>query len=277
MAERRMFSKKVVDSDIFLDMPLSTQCLYFHLALRADDDGFVNKVKRIMRMIGSNDDDLRILISKDFVKPFESGLIVITHWKVHNYIQKDRYRPTEYPEKLLLTCGRNGIYELISDAPKDDKLSIPEGNEPKCIQDVSETDTERIQVVSIGKDRDNEGKQRDNITNIRPSDDEQNSISSLKSDFERCWNEYPRKCGKKKAFEAFKRSIKRGATVEEILTGIQYYKEDIAAKQLPEQYIKMGSTFFQGECWTDEYGVYLNKPDYSKEKSDIDGLDDIQI
>ena len=79
MAERRMFSKSIIDSDIFLDMPLSTQCLYFHLSMRADDDGFVNKTKRIMRMIGSSDDDLRILIAKNFVLPFKSGLVVITH------------------------------------------------------------------------------------------------------------------------------------------------------------------------------------------------------
>lgn len=270
MAERRMFSKKVVDSDIFLDMPLSTQCLYFHLALRADDDGFVNKVKRIMRMIGSNDDDLRILISKDFVKPFESGIIVITHWKIHNYIQKDRYRPTECPERKLLTYGKNGIYEFVT-----------EENEPKCIQDVSKTDTERTQDVSVDKSKDividiERERVRDNKY-ICPSEDGQATGSSLTSDFEKCWNEYPRKCGKKKAFEAFKRSIKRGATVEEILTGIRYYKEDIVSKQLPEKYIKMGSTFFQGECWTDEYGTIMNQPDYSKEKSDVDDLDDIQI
>ena len=265
MAERRMFSKKVVDSDMFLDMPLSTQCLYFHLALRADDDGFVNKVKRIMRMIGSSDDDLRILIAKDFVKTFESGLIVITHWKVHNYIQKDRYKPSTYPEKLLLTVTNSGIYEYCTEGDE------PE-NEPKCIQTESNTDTECVQVVSVGKSKDNNRVKKE-IINICPSDDEQKSASAILQDFLKCWAEYPRKCGKKKAFEAFKRSIKRGATVDEILIGIRLYVEDIKGKKIPEQYIKMGSTFFQGECWTDEYGSYNNKPDYSKEKSDVDDID----
>lgn len=276
MAERRMFSKKVVDSDIFLDMPLSTQCLYFHLALRADDDGFVNKVKRIMRMIGSNDDDLRILISKDFVKPFESGLIVITHWKVHNYIQKDRYRPTEFPEKQLLTYGKNGIYELVTNQSATEC-------EPKCIQNVSKTDTECTQVVSVGKDslrdRDsNRDRERERDNNIYcPSDDEQSPLSELKKEFEQCWEAYPRKQGKKKAFEAYKRSRKRGASFDEIITGIKYYAEDIRIKGTSMDFVKMGSTFFQGECWTDEYGTIMNKPDYSKEKSDVDDLYDIQI
>ena len=119
MAERRMFSKSIIDSDIFLDMPLSTQCLYFHLSMRADDDGFVNKTKRIMRMIGSSDDDLRILIAKNFVLPFESGLVVITHWKVHNYIQKDRYRPSTEKEKLLITVG----YPILS-LSRDQKVFL---------------------------------------------------------------------------------------------------------------------------------------------------------
>lgn len=263
MAERRMFSKKVVDCDAFLDMPLSTQCLYFHLALRADDDGFVNKVKRIMRMIGSSDDDLRILIAKDFVKTFESGLIVITHWKVHNYIQKDRYRPSTYPEKMLLTVTNSGIYEYCTEQNEQE-------NEPICIQTVSEQDTECIQDVSVVKSID---KTKKEIKHICPSDDGKVSISSLEKDFERCWKEYPRKCGKKKAFEAFKRSIKRGASVDEILIGIKYYVEDIKGKKIPERYIKMGSTFFIGECWTDEYTPINNKPDYSKEVSDVDDID----
>ena len=86
MAERRMFSKSIIDSDLFLDMPATTQMLYFHLAMRADDDGFINDPKRIMRMIGASDDDMRILIAKQFVILFDSGIVVIKHWRIHNYI-----------------------------------------------------------------------------------------------------------------------------------------------------------------------------------------------
>lgn len=111
MAERRMFAKTIIDSDTFLDMPLSTQALYFHLSMRADDDGFINNPKKIQRMIGCCDDDLRLLIVKGFIIPFESGIVVIKHWKIHNYIQKDRYKPTIYQEeKSMLEAKENKEY-----------------------------------------------------------------------------------------------------------------------------------------------------------------------
>ena len=111
LAERRMFSKTIIDSDNFLDMPLSAQALYFHLSMRADDEGFVNNPKKIQRMIGSADDDIKVLIAKKYILPFESGIIVIRHWKMHNYIRKDRIVPTSYKlEKSLLTVNGD-IYE----------------------------------------------------------------------------------------------------------------------------------------------------------------------
>ena len=117
MAERRMFTKKITESDAFLDMPMSTQCLYFHLNMTADDDGFVNNPKRIQRLIGANDDDLKLLIAKNFVLIFESGVIVIKHWKMHNYIQSDRYKPTDYAdEKSMLYMKPNKSYTLDENA-----------------------------------------------------------------------------------------------------------------------------------------------------------------
>ena len=111
MAERRMFAKTIIDSDAFLDMPLSTQSLYFHLSMRADDDGFINNPKKIQRMIGCADDDLKLLLAKNFIIPFESGVCVIKHWKIHNYIRNDRYKPTVYAEeKAQLMCKENGAY-----------------------------------------------------------------------------------------------------------------------------------------------------------------------
>jgi len=111
MAERRMFAKTIIDSDIFIDMPLTTQALYFHLSMRADDDGFVNNPKKIQRMVCCSDDDMRLLIAKQFIIPFENGVCVIRHWKIHNYIQKDRYKPTLYQaEKSKLIEEKNGLY-----------------------------------------------------------------------------------------------------------------------------------------------------------------------
>lgn len=130
MAERRMFAKTIIDSDAFLDMPLSTQALYFHLAMRADDEGFVNNPKKIQRMIGASDDDCRILASKRFILTFQSGIIVIKHWKIHNYIQSDRFKETVYlEEKNMLALDDNKAYT-------------------ERIQDVSTLDTQ----YSIGKD-----------------------------------------------------------------------------------------------------------------------------
>ena len=135
MAERRMFAKTIIDSDAFIDMPLSTQALYFHLSMRADDDGFINNPKKIQRMIGASDDDLKVLIMKRYILPFNSGVVVIKHWKIHNYIAKDRYKPTVYvEEKASLTVKDNGAYT-------------------ECIQPVYNLETQdRLGKDSIGKD-----------------------------------------------------------------------------------------------------------------------------
>lgn len=120
MAERRMFAKAIIDSDAFLDMPLSTQALYFHLAMRADDEGFVGNPKKIQRMIGASDDDCRILISKRFILTFQSGIVVIKHWRIHNYIQSDRFKETTYiEEKATLTLdGKKAYTERIQNGYK---------------------------------------------------------------------------------------------------------------------------------------------------------------
>lgn len=106
-----MFTQKIIDSDPFLDMPLSAQALYFHLNMRADDDGFINNPKRIQRTVGASEDDLKLLIMKRFVIGFENGVIVIKHWRMHNALRKDRYTPTQYQEELaMLSIKDNGSY-----------------------------------------------------------------------------------------------------------------------------------------------------------------------
>lgn len=111
MANRRMFSLDIVDSDAFLDLPLTSQALYFHLGMRADDDGFINNPMRILRTIGGNKSDFEMLIHKRFLLIFPNGVVVIKHWKMHNYIPRDRYKETVYlDEKSLLTLKENGSY-----------------------------------------------------------------------------------------------------------------------------------------------------------------------
>lgn len=163
-----MFSKTIIDSDAFLDMPLSTQALYFHLSMRADDEGFINNPKKIQRMIGASDDDIKVLIAKQFIIPFDSGIVVIKHWRIHNYIRNDRFKPTICEEEKSHITERNGIYDL-SKMPsikqtgsqvvyQTDTTGIPSDN-----QTVYQMDTQD----RIGKDRldkDNIGKdKRENI------------------------------------------------------------------------------------------------------------------
>lgn len=108
-----MFAKTIIDSDEFLDMPLSTQALYFHLSMRADDDGFINNPKKIQRSIGATDGDAALLVAKKFIIPFASGVVVIKHWRINNYLRNDRYHETVYQEeKKALSIKKNGAYTL---------------------------------------------------------------------------------------------------------------------------------------------------------------------
>lgn len=112
MAQRRMFSLKVIDTDLFLDMPMSARLLYYDLSMRADDDGFVASPKKIQRMVGSSDDDFKLLMAKQFIIPFESGVCVIKHWRIHNYIRPDRYTETIYKDEKERLIEENGQYDL---------------------------------------------------------------------------------------------------------------------------------------------------------------------
>ena len=166
MAERRMFAKTIVLSDAFLDMPMSARCLYFTLGMIADDDGFINSPKSIMRQCGASNDDMNILISKKFVLVFDDGIVVIKHWRILNYIQKDRYVPTKYEEhKQQLLLDENNSYQK-----KDE-----------CIHSVYKVDTQ----VSIGKDsielgKDNKVSKKED--KLLSNDNARESYESIMSD-----------------------------------------------------------------------------------------------
>lgn len=143
MAERRMFAKTIIDSDAFLDMPVTARLLYYDLGMRADDDGFINSPKKIMRITGASSDDMNILIMRKFIIPFDSGVVVIKHWRIHNYIRKDTYVETKYKdEKEQLTLDENNAYTT----KKMQLLQL-------CDEYVDEPSTQvRLGKVSIGKD-----------------------------------------------------------------------------------------------------------------------------
>ena len=126
MAQKRMFDKTITNSDDFLELPDSSQVLYFHLSMNADDDGFVNNWKSILKMTGTKEDDLKILIAKSFIIPFESGVIVIRHWRINNFLRKDRHVNTKFQQELAM-LGINDSQEyvwLTEGQPSIDKNSI---------------------------------------------------------------------------------------------------------------------------------------------------------
>ena len=178
-----MFAKTIIDSDAFLDMPTTAQLLYFHLSMRADDDGFVNKPKSIMRMIGASQGDAEMLVNKKFVIPFESGIVVIKHWKIHNYIRKDMYKETKYKdEKSLLECDENNAYRF----PRNETVTKPLQNRVESLTQ------DRLGKVSIGKDSIDEYTMCDS--------EEPHGKKATKKDidafFDSLWQMYPVKKGK---------------------------------------------------------------------------------
>lgn len=144
MAKRRMFSLDIIDTDLFMEMPQTSRLLYYELCMRADDDGFVSSPKKIMKMVGCNEDDFKVLTAKQFIIPFDTGIVVIKHWKIHNYIQKDRYKETIYlDEKDELYQEKNGMYT-------------------KCIQD-GYTGKDRLE---LGKDSLGQDSQDDHVDDL---------------------------------------------------------------------------------------------------------------
>lgn len=259
MAERRMFAKTIVDSDQFLDMPLSTQALYFHLSMRADDEGFINNPKKVLRMTGASGDDFKLLIAKRFIIEFESGVVVIKHWRIHNYIQKDRFKRTMYQEeKSLLKVKDNKSYTL----------------DTTCIQNVSSLETQ----VRLGKDRlDNNMSISDEILDgdfeeVKPEPKKQ--PKQLESDFEKLWKLYPNKKGKQVALKAYKRAIKDGVSNKQIQTGIVAYKKYLTANGTDQQYMMHGGTFFNQRSWDDDWSISQSQPT-KHEKVPENLIDDI--
>lgn len=246
MAERRMFAKKITESDAFLDMPSSTQALYFHLNMSADDDGFVNNPRKIQRMVGSSDDDFKLLIAKSFVITFDSGIIVIKHWKMHNYIQKDRYKPTDYiEEKSMLELKKNKAYTL----------------------NVSKTDTESIQDVPVGKVRLGKVSLGKVNNNVQQDCTPKVTKTDIDNFFESIWKLYPNKKGKGQISDS-KKKVLYSFGYETLEKCIERYKVELE-KDKDWRKPQNGSTFFNSgyiDYLDGDYepGKASNKPNTNK-------------
>lgn len=247
MAERRMFAKTIIDSDAFLDMPLSTQSLYFHLSMRADDDGFINNPKKIQRMVGCGDDDLKLLMAKRFILVFDSGVIVIKHWKIHNYIRNDRYKPTLYQEEKAELAEKNSkAYTFKTEViESENHLGIPDDNRMGYQMDTQ---------VRLGKDRLVKDKKKNSV---EPS-------STMSELFEKIWQTYPKKTNKKKAREQFLKKFKTEEDLESFKKG---YKDYLAYIKLNDWYHPQELfRWIRDDRYNDEYDLsQTNKqPAYSK-------------
>ncbi len=164
MANKRMFSLDVIDTDKFLDMPASTQCLYFQLGMRADDDGFVSSPKKIAKLANCAEDDLKLLASKGYIIPFESGIIVITDWNVNNSIRSDRKHDTRFREEFSRVTVKDNVYSLATNWQADDN-QLPD----KCHTE-----------VSIGLDKDRLDKDSIDINTICPEPETTSGMSGIK-------------------------------------------------------------------------------------------------
>lgn len=260
MANKRMFAKTIVDSDAFLDMPLSTQALYFHLSMRADDDGFINNPKKVTRMIGCGEDDFKLLIAKRFLLLFESGVVVVKHWLIHNTIRKDRKTPTNYQDEYSqLVEKENGSYTKGDYINVHDKL------------DVTPTDTGN-QLATTWQPNDNQTTDECPHSVVEISVVESSVVETItkkptptvsESDFDAIWKSYPNKKGKAKAFTAYKKAIKDGVTNEMIQTGVTNYALEIKNKRTAPDYIAHGSTWFSNRRWEDDYDTGQSLDDMS--------------
>ena len=224
MAERRMFAKTIVLSDAFLDMPLSTRCLYFTLGMLGDDDGFINSPKSVMRQCGASIDDLNLLIAKKFIIPFENGVVVIKHWRIHNYIQKDRYKGTKYiEEKNTLAIDEKGAYTTN----KDD-VSILD------TQDRLELGKVKSGKGSIGKD-----KKAENPLDVLPE-----GVQSAFNDFAKMRKTKLKKPMTDNAVKRMLNKLNSLSTDESIQIAILNQSED--------------------NCWLDIYPLKTDKPKQQK-------------
>jgi len=230
LAERRMFAKTIIDSDAFLDMPLSAQSLYFHLSMRADDDGFINNPQKIRRVIGASEDDLKLLIAKRFIIPFDSGVVVIKHWKIHNYIQSDRYKETVYrEEKTMLEVKPNKAYTL----KKNNELE----GKTQCIQNVYSLDTQ----VRLGKDSiDKDSIDKDSIIEDK---------SSMSVETDTCT------------------TLNNKKTYPDITTQINEFTSDSELKEILNEFVAMRK---KARKPLTNYAMYLVLKKLSKETNDID-------
>lgn len=223
-----MFSDEITTTDAFLDMPKGSQLLYFHLGMEADDDGFISSPKMVMRVIGSSDDELKILYAKNFLIPFESGVCVVKHWRINNQLRKDRYTETKYrDEKASLYLKKNGAYTLRAEAG----IPMPMGHYIEAGNQLATKRQPSIGKVSIGKE-------------------------SIYTDaFEKFWEKYPRKVSKKTASKSWGKIKMTDTVLDQIMTALGKCCQTEQWTKNNGQFIPHPATWLNQERWNDEVKI----------------------
>ena len=223
MAQKRMFSLNVVDTDNFLDMPVSARLLYYELGMRADDDGFVDNWKKILLFTGLKNDDLKILIAKNFIIPFETGVIVIRHWRMNNYLQNDRVKPTTHQQELKsLELDENNVYNkdttCIQETDIEDAKLLENTGTSKVDTDcIHSIDKNSINENSIDEGSIDEGSINNNQNLLIPTSFSKKEVEKqLNKEFDKLWEYYPNKKGKDQAKNKYISARKNGTTYEEV-------------------------------------------------------------
>lgn len=242
MARRRMFSLDIVDSDQFTDLPPMARLLYYELGVRADDDGFVGNPRKITRFAECSEEDIKILEDNGFIYMFDSGVLAIRHWTVNNQLRNDRYHGTYYVEEKKKLCKN---MDNKTDYFIDDGVSngIP-------LVDLDKLREEEINKEEMRKGKNNlKEKKEEKKNTVKDSEID----AEIKKQFDVLWNKYPRKVGKAEALKYYNEAIEDGHSFDIINQGLDKYIRYIEINGTEKEFIKKGSSWFNGYCWEDEY------------------------
>jgi uncharacterized phage protein (TIGR02220 family) len=245
MAQKRMFSVKVIDTDAFIDMPISARLLYYDLGMRADDDGFIASPKKIIKMIGASEDDIKILIAKGFIIPFDTGVCVIRHWRLNNYIQKDRYTATIYKSEMSTITELDGEYTKAEVMRTQNNSKMIEN----CIHNVDEMDTKRIQKSNKLDTQIRLDKNRLDLDKVSKDKEEIISYLNLKSG-----SNYRLIDSNLRMIENL---FKKGYTKQDCMTVIDKKVEEWSGSDM-QQYLRPITLFGS------KFDGYLNQPNIKK-------------
>lgn len=257
MARKRMFDLEIINQDSFLDLPMEAKALYFLLGMNADDEGFVSP-RKVLRLYGGTEDSLKILVLKNFIIPFKTGVIVITDWNNNNWLDSRRVKPTIYQEEKQMLIYDNASKKYTLDVNAKQMLRENRTEENR-------TEENRTEEYSI----DNNHQTEPLMLPVEPVENTITSKPNYELEFEKLWELYPNKKGKTKSLTKYILARKKGTTYEQVLKGINNYVEYIRKKKISIQYVKHGDTYFNNQCWLDEYKNEIKNKSQNDEQWDL--------